>query len=239
MSSAAVTSPQATPSSDASGRGPPTTSIAHSAGRGTTRAPGLRARGDPHHRAHQPATGETTGRRPSARLLEPTGKRKALLRETGSRHPEHGVRVGPPPDQPEQVAVLVRRESAPPAVQLLVAPHLGVHDLAQAEAAGQTDAERLVLENLVRRVRGPERVEKREGDARADFLNASDGFHTRAQPFYNLMMFPYPSAEGLHVGNIYAFTGADIYGRWKRLQGETCSSRSASTRSASTRRTSR
>ncbi len=38
-------------------------------------------------------------------------------------------------------------------------------------------------------------------------------------PFYNLMMFPYPSAEGLHVGNLYAFTGSDIYGRSKRLQG--------------------
>ena len=33
------------------------------------------------------------------------------------------------------------------------------------------------------------------------------------------MMFPYPSAEGLHVGNMFAFTGADIYGRFKRLQG--------------------
>ena len=32
-------------------------------------------------------------------------------------------------------------------------------------------------------------------------------------------MFPYPSAEGLHVGNMYAFTGADIYGRYKRMQG--------------------
>jgi leucyl-tRNA synthetase len=40
-----------------------------------------------------------------------------------------------------------------------------------------------------------------------------------AKPFYNLMMFPYPSAEGLHVGNMFAFTGADIYGRFKRLQG--------------------
>ena len=39
------------------------------------------------------------------------------------------------------------------------------------------------------------------------------------RPFYNLMMFPYPSAEGLHVGNTYAFTGADIYGRKKRMQG--------------------
>ncbi len=33
------------------------------------------------------------------------------------------------------------------------------------------------------------------------------------------MMFPYPSAEGLHVGNMYAFTGSDIYGRMKRMQG--------------------
>lgn len=41
----------------------------------------------------------------------------------------------------------------------------------------------------------------------------------KKKPFYNLMMFPYPSAEGLHVGNMYAFTGADIYGRFKRMQG--------------------
>jgi leucyl-tRNA synthetase len=40
------------------------------------------------------------------------------------------------------------------------------------------------------------------------------------RPFFNLMMYPYPSAEGLHVGNLYAFTGADIYGRYRRLQGE-------------------
>ena len=39
------------------------------------------------------------------------------------------------------------------------------------------------------------------------------------KPFYNLMMFPYPSAEGLHVGNMYAFTHSDVYGRFKRLQG--------------------
>src|SRR3989344_4815600 len=36
------------------------------------------------------------------------------------------------------------------------------------------------------------------------------------RPFYNLMMFPYPSAEGLHVGNMYAFCGSDIYGRDQR-----------------------
>ena len=39
-------------------------------------------------------------------------------------------------------------------------------------------------------------------------------------PYYNLMMFPYPSAEGLHIGNIYAYTGADVNGRFHRLQGK-------------------
>jgi leucyl-tRNA synthetase len=33
-------------------------------------------------------------------------------------------------------------------------------------------------------------------------------------------MFPYPSAEGLHVGNMYAFTGADINGRFMAMQGD-------------------
>ncbi len=37
--------------------------------------------------------------------------------------------------------------------------------------------------------------------------------------FYNLMMFPYPSAEGLHVGNVFAFIGSDIQGRFQRLRG--------------------
>jgi leucyl-tRNA synthetase len=46
-------------------------------------------------------------------------------------------------------------------------------------------------------------------------------FRGTDRPFHNLMMFPYPSAEGLHVGNIYAFTGADVYGRYMRLRGHT------------------
>ena len=49
---------------------------------------------------------------------------------------------------------------------------------------------------------------------RSDLLSAKD-------PFYNLMMFPYPSAEGLHIGNIFAYTGADIQGRYQRLKGRT------------------
>ncbi|MBD3238386.1 MAG: leucine--tRNA ligase [Candidatus Moranbacteria bacterium] len=39
------------------------------------------------------------------------------------------------------------------------------------------------------------------------------------RPYYNLMMFPYPSAEGLHVGNMYAFVHSDCWGRFKRLRG--------------------
>ncbi|MCC6430370.1 MAG: leucine--tRNA ligase [Gemmatimonadaceae bacterium] len=42
-----------------------------------------------------------------------------------------------------------------------------------------------------------------------------------ADPFYALMMFPYPSAEGLHVGNLFAFTGSDISARFHRLRGKT------------------
>ena len=47
----------------------------------------------------------------------------------------------------------------------------------------------------------------------AQLRNAKD-------PYYNLMMFPYPSAEGLHIGNLYAYTGADVNGRFWRLQGK-------------------
>src|SRR6516165_5833038 len=52
---------------------------------------------------------------------------------------------------------------------------------------------------------------------------ASGLYHTdlRAgeRPYYNLMMFPYPSAEGLHVGNMYSYIGSDIQGRWRAAQG--------------------
>jgi leucyl-tRNA synthetase len=56
-------------------------------------------------------------------------------------------------------------------------------------------------------------------DERGTNTWTDEALRSAEKPFYNLMMFPYPSAEGLHVGNIYAFAGADIYGRFKRLQG--------------------
>jgi leucyl-tRNA synthetase len=41
-----------------------------------------------------------------------------------------------------------------------------------------------------------------------------------SNPFYNLWMFPYPSAEGLHAGHAFASTGSDIYARYKRMNGK-------------------
>ena len=38
--------------------------------------------------------------------------------------------------------------------------------------------------------------------------------------FYNLWMFPYPSAEGLHAGHAFASTGSDVFGRFMRMTGK-------------------
>lgn len=38
--------------------------------------------------------------------------------------------------------------------------------------------------------------------------------------FYNLWMFPYPSAEGLHAGHAFSSTGSDVYGKYMRMQGK-------------------
>jgi len=39
------------------------------------------------------------------------------------------------------------------------------------------------------------------------------------EKFYNLVEFPYPSAEGLHVGHVLTYCGADVVGRYRRMQG--------------------
>ncbi|MBI2051646.1 leucine--tRNA ligase, partial [Candidatus Roizmanbacteria bacterium] len=59
---------------------------------------------------------------------------------------------------------------------------------------------------------------KWQGKWRKDGLFSLDTDRVK-KPYYALMMFPYPSAEGLHVGNMYAFTGADIFARLMRMQG--------------------
>jgi leucyl-tRNA synthetase len=41
----------------------------------------------------------------------------------------------------------------------------------------------------------------------------------RPEKLYNLVEFPYPSAEGLHVGHTCTYAGADTYGRYQRMRG--------------------
>lgn len=67
----------------------------------------------------------------------------------------------------------------------------------------------------------PSAVEARWRQRWADRATHRTDLAHGENPFYALMMFPYPSAEGLHVGNLFAFTGCDIYARFQRLQGHT------------------
>jgi leucyl-tRNA synthetase len=39
--------------------------------------------------------------------------------------------------------------------------------------------------------------------------------------FYNLVEFPYPSAEGLHVGHFFKYSGVDALGRYQTMRGRT------------------
>ena len=43
---------------------------------------------------------------------------------------------------------------------------------------------------------------------------------TGKRAFTNLAEFPYPSAEGLHVGHVFKWCGLDVVGRWKRMSGD-------------------
>ncbi len=64
-----------------------------------------------------------------------------------------------------------------------------------------------------------EGVYQPELDAASSSKDSKVSSTRHKKPFYNLMMFPYPSAEGLHVGSMYAFGGVDVFGRFKRMMG--------------------
>src|SRR5689334_18288357 len=49
-------------------------------------------------------------------------------------------------------------------------------------------------------------------------MAASRSFDTAQPYFYNLVEFPYPSAEGLHVGHVFKYSGADAYGRYVHMR---------------------
>ncbi|MHB9295108.1 leucyl-tRNA synthetase [Pillotina sp. SPG140] len=53
------------------------------------------------------------------------------------------------------------------------------------------------------------------------FRAREDGTVPRSKRRYILDMFPYPSAQGLHVGHPLGYTATDIYCRYLRMQGYT------------------
>jgi len=52
-----------------------------------------------------------------------------------------------------------------------------------------------------------------------DELYKTDFKNTKQEKYYNLVMFPYPSGDKLHIGHWYNFAPADSWGRYKRMQG--------------------
>lgn len=54
---------------------------------------------------------------------------------------------------------------------------------------------------------------KEAGLYKTDIQNAKN-------PYYLLMMFPYPSGEGLHAGHTFTFSGGDVLGHMKLRQGK-------------------
>ncbi|MCY3819867.1 MAG: leucine--tRNA ligase [Gammaproteobacteria bacterium] len=68
--------------------------------------------------------------------------------------------------------------------------------------------------------RAVERKWQEEWERRGVNLFTEEDLRNASDPYYNLMMFPYPSADGLHIGNIFAYTGADVNGRYWRLRGK-------------------
>ncbi len=73
----------------------------------------------------------------------------------------------------------------------------------------------------MREVYNPHEIEARWQARWATARRGQVDLDHAARPFYNLMEFPYPSGEGLHVGHVFSFGGADTYGRFMRRCGYT------------------
>ena len=50
-------------------------------------------------------------------------------------------------------------------------------------------------------------------------INFCDLNDKKRPKFYNLVMFYYPSGDKIHIGHGYHYTGADVFGRYKRMRG--------------------
>ncbi len=63
------------------------------------------------------------------------------------------------------------------------------------------------------------KVEKKWAEKWVEDKTFTPDLDKAKNPYYALFMFPYPSAEGLHIGNFYAFTCTDVMAKYKKLRG--------------------
>lgn len=64
-----------------------------------------------------------------------------------------------------------------------------------------------------------EKWRRRWQESELDRLRPADLSVGNRALFYNLAEFPYPSAEGLHVGHFFKYSGLDAYGRYQAMRG--------------------
>ena len=65
----------------------------------------------------------------------------------------------------------------------------------------------------------PQKIEKKWAKYWIDKKIFVPNLEKAKNPYYALFMFPYPSAEGLHIGNFYAFTSVDVMAKYMKLKG--------------------
>lgn len=64
------------------------------------------------------------------------------------------------------------------------------------------------------------KIEKKWAEKWVDEKVFTPDLEKDKDPYYALFMFPYPSAEGLHIGNFYAFTCVDVMAKYMKLKGK-------------------
>ncbi len=65
----------------------------------------------------------------------------------------------------------------------------------------------------------PQKIEKKWAEVWDKTKLYQTDLKSKKNKHYNLVMFPYPSGEYLHIGHGYSFSGADVYARFKKLNG--------------------
>ncbi len=66
----------------------------------------------------------------------------------------------------------------------------------------------------------PQKAEKKwQAKWEKQNLYKTDFNDSKHPKYYNLVMFPYPSGDKLHIGHWYSYAPADSWGRYKRMKG--------------------